>query len=153
MPCYVDATPTTHVEVPHVDSRGIPHIVQLFWPGTEGISIYVPKWVLRRGDVTLADIWWVMGRDPDELFALRLNREDRDADSDFGNTLATYASILDPSVNREYGIEIVLRQNLSEERRQECWRRRSLLHECLVFHAMRLHRTELARRKRAWDQN
>ena len=153
MPCYIDATPIAHVEVPQVDDQGDPRVDQLFWPGIEGISIYIPGWVLRRGDVTLEDIRWVMAREPDELFALRPNKEDRDADSDFGNTQATYASILDPSANREFGIEIALRQNLSEEGRQECWRKRSPLHECIVFHAMRLHRTELTLRRKLKNRN
>lgn len=105
----------------------------------EGVSVYIPNWALYRGDVVREDIWWVMAHKPDELFALRANKEDRGADNDFGNTQPTYASALDPRANNEFGIEIALRQNLSEDQKRGCQRKQSPLYECLVFHAMRLH--------------
>ena len=53
---------------------------------------------------------WVTSQDPEHLYDIRRNTRDLDADTIY-QTEATYASVLE---SRQSGIEIVLRQDLSD---------------------------------------
>ena len=120
MPCYVDGCPLEHYE-------------GLFWPRPYGVRLDFAGLVSEHS-VTENEIRWVMSHAPEDLYAIRPNHPDLEADSIY-ETRATYASALE---TRESGIEIVLRQYLSVRWRESCRRRRAWLPRCVVFHAMRL---------------
>ena len=97
---------------------------------------------LYRG-VTEDEIKWVMSHEPEHLYAIRTNTEDPDADALY-QTGTTYASALE---SRRSGIEIVLRQDLSDLWRRKCRVRGAWLPQCIVFHAMRLPLSKLRSRR------
>lgn len=74
----------------------------------------------------------------------RHHKPNLDLDGIYG-TVATYASALVP--NRGGGIEIALRQNLSEEWRERCDQLQQWRSQCIVFHALWLPRSSLRKRK------
>ncbi len=146
MPCYINATPATHHE-----ARGLAGDTDwLYWPVPyEVVDINISKRIFDRGiadgGVTESEILWAISHDPDKLFAFRPNKENLDADGKFGGTRAIYASALEPY--KGTGIEIALRQNLSYQHQLQCLRDRELTYQCFVFHAMRLSRSDIKRRR------
>ena len=102
MPCYIDERP-------------LEHYGGLFWPQPYAVRLVFGPTALYR-DVTEDEIKWVMSHEPEHLYAIRTNTEDPDADALY-QTGATYASALE---SRRSGIEIVLRQDLSDLWRRKC---------------------------------
>lgn len=130
VPCYDNPHPITH-------HRG------LFWPHPLNVQVLFLPQALDRG-VTESQIRWVMEHDPEGLYAIRANKPNLDLDGIYG-TVATYASALVP--NSGGGIEIALRQNLSDKWRERCEQFQQWRSQCIVFHALWLPRSSLRKRK------
>ena len=129
MPCYEDGRP-------------LEHYGELFWPQPYEVLPDFAESVSEHG-ITEDEIRRVMNIKPGNLDTIRPNRPDLEADSHYG-TQATYAAALETNKS---GIEIALRQDLSFRWRELCEKRRAWLPRCVVFHAMRLSRSALRRRR------
>ena len=130
VPCYDDPYPITHYK-------------GLFWPHPLYVEVLFLPEALDRG-VTENQIKWVMEHELEDLYAIRENKPNSDLDGIY-KTVATYASALVPKSGG--GIEIALRQNLSDEWKEKCRQLQQWRSQCLVFHALWLPRSSLRKRK------